>query len=49
MLVIRAESTYQLLGITELGDGSFSTPVMCKAGMVFRTFTQLMMAGNDGE
>jgi outer membrane protein assembly factor BamB len=45
VLVIRADSTYQLLGINELGEGSYSTPVMCNSGMVFRTFTQLMMFG----
>ena len=49
VLVIRADSTYQLLGINDLGDGSFSTPVMCPSGMVFRTFTQLMMTGNEVE
>lgn len=43
VLVIRADSAYQLLGIHELGDGSFSTPVMGRSGMVFRTFSQLMM------
>lgn len=43
VLVIKADSTYQLLGINELGEGSFSTPLMCKYGIVFRTFTQLMM------
>ena len=47
VVVIRADSTYMLLGINELGDGSFSTPVMCNSGMVFRTFSQLMMVGND--
>jgi outer membrane protein assembly factor BamB len=49
VLVIRADSNYQLLGINDLGEGSFSTPVMCNSGMVFRTFTQLMMIGNDAE
>ena len=43
VVVIRADSTYQLLGIHELGDGSFSTPVMGGTGMVFRTFSQLML------
>ncbi len=42
VLVIRADSSYQLLGIHELGDGTFSTPVMCSSGMVFRTFTKLI-------
>jgi glucose dehydrogenase len=49
VLVIRADSNYQLLGINDLGEGSFSTPVMCNSGMVFRTFTQLMMVANDAE
>ena len=43
VLVIRADTSYQLLGIHELGDGSFSTPVMSRSGMVFRTFSQLMV------
>ena len=43
VIVIRAQSTYELLGIHELGDESFSTPVMSGSGMVFRTFTRLMM------
>ena len=47
VLVIHANSTYQLFGIHELGEGSFSTPVMCGSGMVFRTFSQLMLLGND--
>lgn len=42
VLVIRADTSYQLLGIHELGEGSFSTPVMSRSGMVFRTFSQLM-------
>jgi outer membrane protein assembly factor BamB len=46
VLVIDASSAYQLLGIHELGEGSFSTPVMCGYGMVFRTFSQLMLLGN---
>ena len=47
VLVIHAKSTYQLLGIHELGEGSFSTPVMSQSGIVFRTFSQLMLLGND--
>jgi outer membrane protein assembly factor BamB len=46
VIVIQASSTYQLSGIHELGEGSFSTPVMCESGMVFRTFSQLMLLGN---
>lgn len=49
VLVIAASSTYHLLGINELGEGSFSTPVMCRSGMVFRTFSQLMLIGNENE
>ena len=43
VIVLDASSTYQLFGIHELGEGSFSTPVMCRSGMVFRTFSQLML------
>lgn len=43
VLVIAAHSKYQLLGISNLGEGSFSTPVMAGSGMVFRTFSQLML------
>ena len=48
VLVIRADSSYQLQAINDLGEGSFSTPVMCGEGMVFRTFSQLMLIGNEG-
>ena len=47
VLVIKASSAYQLLGIQELGEGSFSTPVMCGSGMIFRTFSQLILLGNN--
>jgi len=43
VLVIGARPTYQLQGIYPLGEGSFSTPVMAESGMVFRTFSQLML------
>ena len=46
VIVIRARSTYELLGVHELGDKSFSTPLMSNSGMVFRTFTKLMMLSN---
>ena len=49
VIVIRADSTYQLLGIHELGEGSFSTPVMSRSGMVFRTFTKLILLGNSND
>lgn len=42
VVVIRADSTYELLGINSLGDGSYSTPVMAGSGMIFRTFSKLM-------
>lgn len=44
--VIGADSTYELKGIYKLGDGSFSTPLMCNFGMVFRTFSKLTLLGN---
>lgn len=47
VIIIRAGSSYQLVGIHELGDGSFSTPVMCKSGMAFRTFTKVLLFGNS--
>lgn len=47
VIVIRADSSYQLLGTSELGDGSFSTPVLSESGMVFRTFSKLMVLGNS--
>lgn len=46
VMVIRADSEYQLHGVHSLGEGSFSTPVMCRSGMVFRTFSRLMVLGN---
>jgi outer membrane protein assembly factor BamB len=46
VIVIGAESSYELLGIHELGEESFSTPVMSDSGMVFRTFRKLMMFPN---
>jgi hypothetical protein len=48
VLVIKADSSYQLHGINDLGEGSFSTPVMCGEGMVFRTFSQLLLLGKKG-
>jgi len=42
VIVIRADSSYELLGINSLGEGSFSTPVIAGSGMVFRTFSRLM-------
>ncbi len=46
VLVIKADPNYQLLGVNPLGDGSFSTPVMCGSGMVFRTFSEIMLLEN---
>ncbi len=42
VLVIQASSSYKLLGTLDLGEGSFSTPIMSDSGMVFRTFYHLM-------
>ena len=47
VIVLKADSSYQLLGVNELGEGSFSTPAMCSSGMVFRTFKHLMMLENS--
>jgi len=47
--VIDASSNYQLLGIQDLGEGSFSTPAMCANGMVLRTFSQLILIRNNNE
>ncbi len=49
VIVIPADPSYKLTGINELGDGSFSTPVMCNNGMVFRTFTKLMLLENSNK
>ena len=49
VIVIQADPTYQLLAINKLGEGSFSTPIMCNYGMVFRTFTKLKLLGNYRE
>lgn len=46
VIVVRADSSYDLVGIHELGEGSFSTPVMCNNGMVLRTFSKLLLYGN---
>lgn len=43
VMVIRAQARYELLGIYALGEESFSTPAMTGSGMLFRTFTRLMM------
>jgi len=47
VIVIQADAEYKLQGISPLGEGSFSTPVMCKSGMVFQTFSKLMLLGVD--
>lgn len=49
VLAIRAGSAYELLGIRDLGEGSFATPVLCNSGMVFRTFSRLLLLGRDGD
>ncbi len=47
VIVIQASSDYQLQGISYLGDGSFSTPVVFKSGMVFQSFSKLLLLGNN--
>jgi outer membrane protein assembly factor BamB len=46
VIVLNAGPAYHLSGIEELGEGSFSTPVVSGSGMVFRTFSRLMLLGN---
>ena len=46
VIIVRADPTYQLVGIHNLGEGSFSTPVMCKKSMVIRTFSKVMLFRN---
>jgi hypothetical protein len=48
VIVLRAQSSYELLGVYELGDTSFSTPVMSASGMIFRTYSKLLMLNNAG-
>jgi len=48
VIVIRAQATYDLLGIHELGNESFSSPVMSTSGMIFRTSSRLIMLSNSG-
>lgn len=43
VIIIPAESTFHLMGIIELGDGSSATPAICSQGMVLRTFRRLML------
>ena len=45
-MAIRAGADYELVGIQELGEGSFSTPVMGASGMVLRTFSRLRFLRN---
>ena len=44
-MAIRASQDYELLGIQDLGEGSFSTPVMGASGMVLRSFSRLRLLG----
>jgi hypothetical protein len=46
VLVLQAGSKYELLGINALGEGSYSTPVMCNSGMVLRSFSKLRLLPN---
>jgi len=47
VVVLGASSTYNLFGIQDLGEESFATPVLCHSGMVFRTYTHLMLLGSN--
>jgi len=47
VIVVRAQPVYDLLGIHALGDESFSTPLMSPSGMVFRTFSKLLLLNNS--
>ena len=49
VIVVRAESSYQLIGIYNLGEGSFSTPAMSDNGIIFRTFTKICLFANPVE
>jgi outer membrane protein assembly factor BamB len=49
VLVIRASSKYELLGIQDLGEGSYSTPVMSESGMVLRTFSGIRLLGKEAQ
>jgi len=46
VIVMGASSEYELLGINSLGDSSFSTPVMCSSGIIFRTLSNLLLVRN---
>lgn len=46
VIVIAAKETYELLGIHGLGDACYATPLMAPSGMVFRTFSKLLMLSN---
>ena len=48
VIVIRAQASYDLLGIHELGNESFSTPAMSASGMIFRTSSRLIMLSISG-
>ena len=41
VMVLSTGKEYHLLGLNELGEGSFATPVPCLPGMLFRTFSGL--------
>ncbi len=46
VIVLGASTTYEILGIHPLGESSFSTPVMCNSGIIFRTLSNLLLVGN---
>ena len=47
--VIAASKKYKLLGKTELGEASRSTPAIANGRIYFRTESKLICIGNDGE
>jgi len=46
VLVLQAGNSYKLLAINALGEGSYSTPVLCNSGMVLRSFSKLRLLPN---
>ncbi len=47
VIVIQAGPNYELHGIYDLGEGSFSSPAMCNSGMLFRSFSRLKLLSKN--
>jgi len=47
VIVLAALPGYELLGINDLGDESFSTPLVSGSGMIFRTYSKLLMLSHS--